>query len=274
MTDIHITKDLCTGCGRCTELCPYGIITTDPQTHKAMASPQMAVYCSRCGHCSAICPVSAITISYEGMGPVPDTTGETLPSPGQISRLMTSRRSIREYTDQPVPDRTIEEILSIVRYAPTGMNGQSVNWMVINDPAKVRECAGTVVEWARNVLKNQPDHILAPILPMVIHAWEQGDDKICHGAPALIFAYGHKDNPVAYIDSIIALTHLDLAAPVFGLGTCWAGIVQIALDSSPDLVKGLGFPENYTPVYGMMIGYPRYTFPGIPARNKAQILWR
>jgi nitroreductase len=65
-----------------------------------------------------------------------------------------------------------------------------------------------------------------------------------------------------------------LLLPSFGLGSCWAGIVQIALDSSPDLVKSLGFPDEYVPVYGIMIGYPRYKFPGIPARNKAAILWK
>lgn len=273
MPDITINQDTCTGCGLCRSICPYFIITSDEQTKKAMVHPDAAPYCSRCGHCRAICPEGAITISYEGMGQVPDLSDQSLPTAGEISRLITGRRSIRDYKKQSVSKEILEEILNIVRYAPTGMNGQSVHWLIINDPGKVRDLSEKVVEWARELVKNHPDHILAPILPMIIGAWDQETDKICHGAPALVFAYGHKDNPVAYIDSIIALTHLDLTAPVFGLGTCWAGIVQIALDSSPALVKSLGFPEDYKPVYGMMIGYPKYSFPNIPVRNAAKIIW-
>ncbi len=40
-----------------------------------------------------------------------------------------------------------------------------------------------------------------------------------------LFAHIPEGNPMASVDAIIALTHFDIAAPAFGIGTCWAGFV-------------------------------------------------
>lgn len=274
MSEIIIDGEKCSGCSMCTGVCPYFILEMNDEPRQASVNPAAAGYCSRCGHCEAICPEGAIAISYSGSGPVPDLTGQTIPTVGQLSQLITARRSIRDYQKTKVPREVFEQIFEIIRYAPTGMNGQSVHWMVIQEPKDVQTLVGKVIEWAREIVKTQPNHPLAPLLPRVIGAYEQGSDKICHGAPHLVFAHGHKDNPVGFVDSMIALTHLDLTAPVFGLGTCWAGIVQIALDSSPDLMKSIGLPADYKSHYAMMIGYPKYKYQRIPKRDAAKIIWK
>lgn len=274
MTEIIIDNDQCSGCGLCVWSCPYVILELKDDADIASVKPELVSSCSHCGHCSAICPDGAISVTYPEAGPIPDFYDESLPSTGQISKLFTSRRSIRDYKKEKIPKEIFEQIIDIVRYAPTGMNGQSVNWLIIQDPEDVKVFAGKVIEWARIIMKEQPSHFLAPILPMFVGAWDQGVDKICHGAPHFVIAYGHKDNPVGFIDSVIALTHLDLAAPVFGLGTCWAGIAQIALDASPELMLSIGIPEDHKSHYAMMIGYPTYQFTSIPSRNAAHVLWK
>jgi len=190
-----------------------------------------------------------------------------------MARLIMSRRSIRAYQEKNVPKEVFEQIFDTIRYAPTGMNGQSVNWLVM-EQKDVQALVACVIDWARIVVSKQPTHPLAPVLPVLIGAWEQGDDKISHKAPYLVFAHSHKDNPMGFIDSIIALTHLDLTAPVFELGTCWAGIVQIALDSSPELMQSIGLPKDHVSHYAMMVGYPKYRFNGIPQRNKVKVSWK
>ena len=271
MTEIIINTSQCSGCGICTRTCAYGILELKEDAKVASVQPDNAAYCSHCGHCSAICPENAISITYEGAGPVPDLSGETLPTTGQMSKLIMSRRSIREYKKKKIPQEVFEDIFDIVRYAPTGMNGQSVNWLVLQNSDDVRALVARVIDWARITVKENPTHPLSPVLPVMIDAWERGEDRICHDAPHLVFAYSHKDNPVGYIDAIIALTHLDLTAPVFGLGTCWAGIVQIALESSPDLMQQVGIPTDHKSHYAMMIGYPKHQFKNIPPRNRANV---
>ena len=49
---------------------------------------------------------------------------------------------------------------------------------------------------------------------------------------------------------------------------------KIAWNDSPDLVAGLGLPADHVPMYGMMIGYPKYTFTQIPKRNALQVIWK
>lgn len=274
MTEILIDYSRCSGCGLCTRACPYFILELKEEAKTASVNPSGSQYCSHCGHCEAICPETAISVTYQGAGPVADLTGESLPTIGQMSRLIMSRRSIREFKEKRVSKEIFEEIFDIIRYAPTGMNGQSVCWLVIQEPEEVKALVSKVIDWARILVKEVPDHPLSPILPMIIGAWEQGSDKVCHGAPHLIFAYSHKDNPIGFIDSVIAMTHLDLIAPVFGLGTCWAGIVQIALDSSPELMQSIGLPPDHKAHYGMMIGYQKHQFKGIPHRNTAKITWK
>jgi len=273
MTDIQINTEYCTGCGICTGVCAYGILDIS-QSGKALVKPGSANFCGQCGQCEAICPEGAIKVIYEGAGMVPDFSGQRIPSPEEMGRLVTSRRSIRDYKKKTIPHETFEQIFDIIRYAPTGMNGQSVNWIVIQNPEDVSALVAKVIAWARVVISTQSGETLAPILPLFIGAYDQGMDKICHSAPHLVIVHSLADNPVGFVDAMIAMTHLDLVAPTFGLGTCWAGIVQRAIDSSPEIRESVGIPEGHKSHYAMMIGYPKYTFHRVPKRNIANVTWR
>jgi nitroreductase len=97
---------------------------------------------------------------------------------------------------------------------------------------------------------------------------------VCQGAPHLLFAHIPDGNPVASIDSIIALTHFDVAAPAFGIGTCWAGFVAMAAISYEPLQKELGLPAGRKCAYAMMFGHPQHRVYGIPRRNPPEVMWR
>jgi nitroreductase len=75
-------------------------------------------------------------------------------------------------------------------------------------------------------------------------------------------------------DAIIALTYFDLAAPSFGIGTCWAGFLSIAASSYEPLVQALALPPGRKCAFGLMFGYPQYQFHHIPERNPLQVAWR
>jgi len=110
-------------------------------------------------------------------------------------------------------------------------------------------------------------------VPALIAAWEQGNDVICRGAPHLLFAHIPDGNPVASTDAIIALTHVDIAAPAFSLGTCWAGFVAMAASSYEPLQKEFGLPAGRKLAYAMMLGHPKYKVHGIPRRKPLEVTW-
>jgi len=70
------------------------------------------------------------------------------------------------------------------------------------------------------------------------------------------------------------LTYLELAAPAFGLGTCWAGYFDVAANLWPPLKNALELPDGHTSFGAMMIGYPKYKYQRMPLRNQAKISWR
>ena len=101
-----------------------------------------------------------------------------------------------------------------------------------------------------------------------------GRDVICRDAPHLIIPHVPEDNPLDQVNAIIALTHFDIAAPAFGIGTCWAGFVAGASREYPPLKKLLNLPEERIAAYAMMFGYPQCDVHGIPRRNPKQVTWQ
>lgn len=274
MTTITIDEPLCSGCGTCSAVCPYFILVRDGSKTAPVIDPVRVNTCVHCGHCQAVCPEGAITVSYAGEGELSKGKESGFVPSALLGTHIMSRRSIRDFLSDPVPEELLRQILDIVRYAPSGMNGQPVHWTVITEPEKIHDIVGSIINWARNVEKNQPGHPLAPILPMVIKAWDSGADPVCHHAPALLLAHGYNNNPNAYTDSIIALTHLDLIAPSFGLGTCWAGFVQIGAAASPEITRALCLPKGHVLQHAMLAGFPKYHFRRIPKRDALRVTWR
>jgi nitroreductase len=179
---------------------------------------------------------------------------------------------VRHFTKDTVPKKKILEILDIVRYAASGGNGQPVQWIVVHDQERVKKIAGLTVQWMKTLMET--NHPMSGYVPALIGAWESGRDVICRDAPHLLFAHIPEGNPVASVDAIIALTHFDVAAPAFGIGTCWAGFVAMAAASYEPLQKELGLPTGRKCAYAMMFGYPQYKVYGIPRRNPVAVTWR
>jgi nitroreductase/NAD-dependent dihydropyrimidine dehydrogenase PreA subunit len=265
---INIDRDACTGCGVCSEVCPAGLIEPASGTALLSVPTEKEGQCLSCGQCEAFCPTGALARGPGGM--VPAFPAGSL-SADQLGLYMKSRRSVRQYRPDPVPRETIEALLEIARYAPSAGNGQPVEWLVLRDPGEVRRLAGLVIDWARGLVGT--GHPLSGAAPYLIAAWDSGVDVICRGAPHLLIPHVPEGNPMAPTDAIIALTHVDLAAPAFGLGTCWAGFVAMSLEYAP-LREFYGLPEGRVPTYAMMFGYPRYRPQQIPGRKPLRTTWR
>jgi nitroreductase len=229
--------------------------------------------CIRCGHCVAVCPHGAFSLAEMKTEDCPPVRSALVLSVEHVEHFLRSRRSIRTYQDKAIERNKLERLLDIARYAPTGSNSQQVKWLTVNSREGVRSMSGLVVDLIRHM--NAEKHPMAERYRKfdIVKAWESGTDIVTRGAPGLVIAHAPKDYINAKTDCAIALTFLDLAAPSFGLGGCWAGIFTMAATQWPPLQRALALPEGHACFGAMMIGYPKNKYHRLPLRKEADITW-
>jgi nitroreductase/NAD-dependent dihydropyrimidine dehydrogenase PreA subunit len=272
MITILVDQDLCTRCGICSVVCPMSIVSPADENTLPVVKDTVAGMCIQCGHCEVSCPSQALLLNVRPDEKVPFTTGAGIISSEDMEAYIKKRRSVRHFTKDPVSKEKIEQVLDIARYAASGGNVQPVQWLVVHDPAKVKKIAGLTVEWMKSLLNTA--HPMSGYVPVLIKSWENGNDVICRSAPHLLFAHIPEGNPIASVDGIIALTHFDIAAPAYGIGTCWAGFVAMAATTYEPLQKELGLPAGRKSAYAMMFGNPQYKVYGIPRRKPLEVTWQ
>jgi len=272
MTTILVDQDLCTRCGICSNVCTMGLIDPADENTLPKVPEAKAGMCIRCGHCEVYCPSQALLLNERPDERIPLPAGAGTITPEDMGYYLRKRRSVRRFTRDPVPKEKILKVLDIARYAATGGNGQPVEWVVVHDPKKVKKIAGLTIGWMKTLIGSA--HPMSGYIPVLIGSWERGNDVICRGAPHLLIATIPENNPVAQTDAIIAMTHFDVAAPGFGIGTCWAGFVAMAATVYEPLQKEIGIPAGRKSAYAMMFGNPQYTIHGIPRRNPLHVTWQ
>jgi len=259
---LRIDEAKCLRCGACAEDCPAKCLAMDPASGVPVVVESAAERCLHCQHCLAVCPAGALSIF--GRDPDAAEVNEKLPVPGELLNLIRCRRSFRRYRQENLPAETMEKLLDMLAWVPTGVNDHRLRFSVIDDLAameRFRRSAGEKVLAA--IATNDPacqrfvryrERILA------------GDDVIFRGAPHLIVASSPADAPCAATDPVIALSYFELYAQSLGVGTVWAGIVTWILQAIPALRAELGIGEDETVGYAMLFGptdlkYPRGTLP-------------
>ncbi|MBC7264804.1 MAG: nitroreductase family protein [Chloroflexi bacterium] len=167
-------------------------------------------------------------------------------SPESVLTLLKTRRSIRRYRPDPVPEEMLEQILEAGRWAPSAGNRQPWAFIVVRDEAvrrQVAQYAGVaVIRWA--------------------HAAE---------APLLIVLCGDRSNPAyrqfLHEDVGLAGGQMMLQAKSLGLGTCWIG----GLDRKA-IAAVLKVPDHMEIIGLLTVGFPAEDPPPPPRKPLAEIV--
>ncbi len=164
--------------------------------------------------------------------------------------VVKTRRSIRKFKTDPVPDELIEKILEAVRWAPSWNNTQCWEIVVVKDP-ELKEKIWKLVPEINPAYKAVGQ---APVL--LVGAAKRGVSGFYKGGAST-------DKGDWYMfDMGIALEHAALAAHALGLGT-----VHVGLFDHKKVAELLGFPEGYEVVELLPLGYPDQT-PPAPKRRE------
>lgn len=264
----------CTRCGSCLAVCPIKILKMDEIHRRPIMVSKGDKICIRCGHCISVCPHRAISLQYMHHDHGTPLRHDWRIGTGKIEHFLKGRRSIRSYKTEPVDKAKLTKLIDIARYAPSGINRQPVRWEIIYYKERMKGLSALVVNWMRSQIDGGSPLAKGLRMKRIVAAWESNFDWICRNAPHLVIAYAPKDDMAAAQDCTIALTYFDLAAQASGIGTCWAGYAAIAINMS-NTVRKYVFLSNRMHCYGaMLVGYPRFDYHRIPARNKPHIIWR
>jgi nitroreductase len=144
----------------------------------------------------------------------------------------------------------------------------------MNEPAEVHRISGMTIDWMKKVKDANPALYQEAKLELFVEPWEAGEDRISRGAPCIIMACAPKDERTAPPAAMIAIAHIQLAAPALGLGTSFSGSINTASQSYPPLIEALGLPEGNIPHGTCVMGYPAEFYDRIPKRNPVDVTWR
>jgi nitroreductase/NAD-dependent dihydropyrimidine dehydrogenase PreA subunit len=274
MSAIAVKDAVCNRCGMCVLECPVAIIRMADADALPASVEGGDERCLICGHCVAVCPLSAV--SLDGMKPEDCSPVEKdlLPTPEEVELFLKSRRSIRAFGDEPVPRDELAKLIDIARYAPSGLNTQPVQWLIIESTPEVRRLAGIAAEWMRGAIGQMPEMSEFLGFELLVADWDRGRDRILRGAPHLLIAHAPANDLMAPQAAPVALTYLELAAYSMGLGACWAGFFQTAATFGPSVAEALQLPSGHQSLGAMMIGYPTHRFQRVPVRKQPEIIWR
>ena len=283
-----IDHDKCTQCGLCVGVCVRQNLRLTDKIEVISDN------CNKCGHCKAICPEDAIQIpgldpsEYE---PVP-TRGEII-APNQLMRVFRARRSTRIYKHRPVEREKLAHIIEAGRFAPTGGNRQSLQWVVVNTTDmidRVRNLTLDVLAEEGKVLeqslreKEQKGEAFTPTdLAMQRYAvtWQfmvqlnrEGTDRLLYHAPSLFLCHADPaESPNPEIDAGLAAMQMALMAESLGLGTCYIGFLVMACTISGELKDLLKIPRSNNVPVTFICGHPDVTYKRLVARNPARVTW-
>ena len=149
----------------------------------------------------------------------------------ELQEAILKRRSIRSYKDEPVKEEDIKKLLELAMAAPSALNKQPWEFIVISKKEVLDEISSTI-------------------------------QHMRHHAPLAIIVCGNKDRfiqkPVSNFymeDCSAAIENILLGALDLGLGTCWCGITPnpIVIHQIKKIVK---LDKNLVPFGLVYVGYP------------------
>lgn len=181
----------------------------------------------------------------------------------QFYALLKTRRSIRKYKSDPVPQEVIDRILAAGMEAPSGKNRQNWRFFVVQGQKRDEYLALSQKSWLG--IKDILEKRLKPSLYQFTERFffTLGD------APVIIFCYSYNDTEERYHTSIgsvyMAVENMNLACFVEGLGCCTMGAPLeirdevdrfVGVDQLPEYKEGklellcalvIGYPDHWPP---------------------------
>lgn len=168
-----------------------------------------------------------------------------------ILECMETRRSVRAYLPNAVPEEKLERILRAGLYAASGMGRQSAMILCVTDKA----------------LRDRLMRMNAAIMGTP-------EKDPFYGAPCVLVVLADRSIPTAVYDGSLVLGNMMLAAHAEGLGSCWIHRAREEFDSDEGkaILHDLGVEGDYESVGHLIVGYADGAEPEAKPRREGRVL--
>lgn len=170
----------------------------------------------------------------------------------EVMQNMITRRSIRSYKPDMVPEEVINRIVEAGTYAATGMGKQSPIIIAVTNKE------------LRDKLSKKNAEIMG-----------HPDMDPFYGAPVVLIVLANKERPTYVYDGSLVMGNLMLAAHDEGLGSCWIHRAKEEFESpfGKEILKSLGIEGDYEGIGHCVIGYTNGEEPKAAPRKENYVYY-
>lgn len=151
----------------------------------------------------------------------------------EVINNMKTRRSIRKYKPDMIPDDVLNRIIEAGTYAATGMGKQSP----------------IIIAVTNKEIRDKFSKMNAEIMGV--------DSDPFYGAPVVLIVLADKARPTYVYDGSLVMGNLMLAAHAEGIGSCWINRAKEEFESAEGkaFLKSLGIEGEYEGIGHCVLGY-------------------
>jgi len=182
-------------------------------------------------------------------------------------KVIQDRRSIREWTEEPVSEEDLAMILEAGRQAPSGENAQPWRFIVVKDQEMRKKLAalaggGSGRRFTAEFVTQQMQARFATLQDeakkkAAFEKLTSGQvSQFSENAPVTIMVCGKKDVWDMPFDSSAAIENMLLMITALGLGACWVIAVCFDIRDEERTKKLLGIPEGFKTISLISVGHP------------------
>ena len=168
-----------------------------------------------------------------------------------VLETIKSRRSIRKYKSDMVPQDKLEKIIEAGTYAATGMGKQSP----------------IIVAVTNKELRDKLSAMNAKIMGTNTDPF--------YGAPVVLIVLADKSRPTYLYDGSLVMGNLMLEAEAQGIGSCWIHRAKEEFESEEckEILKSLGIEGDYEGIGHCVLGFADGPAPKAAPRKDSYVYY-
>jgi nitroreductase len=171
----------------------------------------------------------------------------------KVLEAIKTRRSIRKYKNDAVPQDILDKIIEAGLYAASAKGNQDT----------------IIIQVTKKELRDE-----IAKMNCKIGGWEENFDPF-YGAPVMLIVFAQKAALNRVADGSLVMANLMLAAHELGLGSCWINRAKQEFDTDwgKNLLKSLGIKGEYEGIGHCALGYIQGEYPKAVPRNANRVFY-